>query len=794
MKLLKCYVENFGKLSDFEWSFTDGVNLINEPNGWGKSTFAAFLKAMFYGCETKKDKETGTRDRDQYRPWQGGSFGGSVDFVADGRSYRVMRTFGKTEKGDEFHLYDLNTMLESDAFSENLGEELFDLDAASFKRSIYIAQNDCRFAASDSIHAKLGNLAENTNDINNFESAILMLKNRMNSLTPDRATGSTKKRQKRITELGEELKSYSAAGPALEELERKLELYRNQRTELSKIRKDYADSLELASQSAVRNKLLQEHEGLKENVAELESRLDEYRGIFRGEVPGEDLFREAWDWAGQVETLQNQLMSLNLTEEEQAGYDQAAASFDRLHPTMEEMEEKVALAGNLALVRQNAANLRQQKEMLEANLAQKMREEPQAVKGWKGLLRAGYICEAAGIVGAVVGFLLMDRFGSLPIGPIAGGILILVGIVLLILSAKREKKERLRTQTIEENRVQYQAPIENLCAQYEAIQTQAVAQENDLRTYLEQMHVFCPPEAYQTRIYELRNRLADYDRMTDQVLRLREVRDRRDQARERLADVYQRMGIAGEHTGLDQLAQYRTQAGHYRMIQEQLQAAQAKLTAFETEHGDLIQGQPVTCPYTLDELNRMITDVDRKMEEIRTTVNQLDGQMASLREQLDLASDKEAELADLKELQEQELHKYQVLARTSEFLNEAKESFATKYMGPISEGFAKYYDILLGSVNRDWQVNAHMELQVKEQGNLRDTSSLSAGYRDLVDVCMRLALVDAMYREEKPFLILDDPFVNLDGGKLAHGKALMDALGREYQTIYFTCHESRNLA
>ena len=56
---------------------------------------------------------------------------------------------------------------------------------------------------------------------------------------------------------------------------------------------------------------------------------------------------------------------------------------------------------------------------------------------------------------------------------------------------------------------------------------------------------------------------------------------------------------------------------------------------------------------------------------------------------------------------------------------------------------------------------------------------------------MRLALVEAMYQEEKPFLILDDPFVNLDDDKLEQGKKMLSRLSGEYQTIYFTCHESR---
>ena len=40
-------------------------------------------------------------------------------------------------------------------------------------------------------------------------------------------------------------------------------------------------------------------------------------------------------------------------------------------------------------------------------------------------------------------------------------------------------------------------------------------------------------------------------------------------------------------------------------------------------------------------------------------------------------------------------------------------------------------------------------------------------------------------------LILDDPFVNLDEEKIEHGKAFIREIAKEYQVIYFTCHESR---
>ena len=73
----------------------------------------------------------------------------------------------------------------------------------------------------------------------------------------------------------------------------------------------------------------------------------------------------------------------------------------------------------------------------------------------------------------------------------------------------------------------------------------------------------------------------------------------------------------------------------------------------------------------------------------------------------------------------------------------------------------------------------------------RDVRFFSAGYRDLIGVCMRMALVETMYQAEKPFIIFDDPFANLDQDKMDGALTLLRNIAEEYQILYFTCHESR---
>ena len=84
MRLLRLHIENFGCLSNFDLELQEGLNVLLQENGWGKSTLAAFLRAMFYGLEGERKKGYFENDRLRYKPWNGGHFGGSLEFEAGG--------------------------------------------------------------------------------------------------------------------------------------------------------------------------------------------------------------------------------------------------------------------------------------------------------------------------------------------------------------------------------------------------------------------------------------------------------------------------------------------------------------------------------------------------------------------------------------------------------------------------------------------------------------------------------------------------------------------------------------
>ena len=189
MKLIKCYIENFGKLHNFQYEFQDGLNIIKQQNGFGKTTFATFIKSMFYGLDVGTNVKIEKSDRKRYYPWQGGNYGGNIEFEVNGRKYKIERFFGKKQQEDTFKLYNLETNLESSDYSENIGEEIFKINKSGFERSVYIPQGQVQMEMEDSISAKLGNVLENDNDINTSEDALKALNEAKKFYIKDKGKG-----------------------------------------------------------------------------------------------------------------------------------------------------------------------------------------------------------------------------------------------------------------------------------------------------------------------------------------------------------------------------------------------------------------------------------------------------------------------------------------------------------------------------------------------------------------------------------------------------------------------------
>ncbi len=796
MKLLACHIENFGKLSNLSVNFTDGINVINQSNAWGKSTLAAFLKAMFYGLDAKKEAGAFDKERILYRPWQGGAFGGQLDFEMNGNTFRISRTFGRTEKMDEFHLYDLRTNLECFDYSEDIGAEIFDLDSASFKRSIFIAQNDCVSEVSDRINAKLGNLAENTDDINNFDSASRHLKEILNQLTPDRVTGSIKKRKNYITQLTQELRAFDSAQEGLEGVKRKEQLISIQIDELMGIRQNYAAALVVASEESRKKELYAQYDAMCKEVDEKEAKVNELKEFFPNGVPEKAEFKEQMKNVRTMENKEAELKGLELTINELETWNKLEEMFEEEVPTRQQIDTSLETLTSTDKQKENLASLETHLKLVEQELAVEPEEPVFERVSHKIPMFTGLGIALAGLVTLGLWYFRIFSVANKQYLLVSIVFAILCGAVFCLIGAlqghRTEKERRIWRQAVEEEKESVRAHYKDLKGQVNSLKEHMNQVHGAVGAFLGRFHIYCKVGEYSAKLYELKNQLGEYERLSEKRNESIEARNAYESEKQKIVEFTKKYGygIPEDISGI--LGQYQEKAAEYGVALAAYEEVYKKRNDFEKRQDKSFWTKESICPYSIDELNRMIQQADAKIEELKSAKAQYTKQLEDLQEQLDLRDEKQAELEEQLSQQERDTRKYNIVKLTQEYLMKAKEQFTARYMDPIANGFSKYYQMLTGDNSGAWMIDANINLKMKEQGELRDTRWLSVGYQDLLGVCMRLALVDAMYKEEKPFLILDDPFVNLDKEKVAAGNELLLEVAKEYQVIYFTCHDSRS--
>ena len=137
MRLLSYHIENYGKIHNQDGKFDGNLTEFCEKNGYGKTTLASFIRAMFYGLPTYTTRTKAFDDRQHFYPFNGGQFGGNLTFEMQGKTYKIERFFDKkSAKDDEMKVYCDGAPFTD--FGEEIGKAVFGLDEESFKKTVFI--------------------------------------------------------------------------------------------------------------------------------------------------------------------------------------------------------------------------------------------------------------------------------------------------------------------------------------------------------------------------------------------------------------------------------------------------------------------------------------------------------------------------------------------------------------------------------------------------------------------------------------------------------------------------------
>lgn len=170
----------------------------------------------------------------------------------------------------------------------------------------------------------------------------------------------------------------------------------------------------------------------------------------------------------------------------------------------------------------------------------------------------------------------------------------------------------------------------------------------------------------------------------------------------------------------------------------------------------------------------------------------LTAQMESLREQAKARGEYEREKEELIQEKKRLERRLYAIRTAREILQKTRENLAADYLSGVEKRCVEYARFLQFK-NAEWYFSSDGKGSLEEYGQRRTTEYYSEGERNLLGFCTRLALVEKLYEKEKPVLVLDDPFVHFDGKTLALAKRLVGEITKEWQVLYFTCSQERNL-
>lgn len=725
MKLISLKIENFGKLNNFEINFENNITSIKQENGWGKSTLATFLKAMFYGLSSGS-KELDKNERKKFMPWQGGVFGGSVVFEVGGKTYKLSRFFGATASKDTFSLIDLKTNKPSFDFSSDIGKELFQLDANGFERSIFINNKNLEFPDKDSVIEKLNAMLQNTNDQNNFSSAYEILdkerKKLKNSEIPqlsDRIS-ALKREIDYLNNLKIETDNYLERVVEINELVNSINLC------LEKVNNDLTiaqnqNQISFAKQTKI---------NLENQIKDLQNQIEELKNNFKI-VPSETELITYKQNILNYENNKNKLNELNNRKQEIEN-SKIYSWLNNKKTSCEEIETYIT--------------------KLKANVVTDEKKQNK-ISFFVGL--------AISIIVMVLGGILFVNENKFALIVLVFGLLGLIACVFMFLFSYIKKINQFGV----------------------------VTDNPQVKEFLLNFYKY---DEFDQLLPALVNLQSNWKLYEEKVKSLNEINEKitaLNLQTQKLNDeiYFFKQKFLNKDLPLLFIEETIFKINQFTLT---LNNKQSEYEKFVKDNSELLiknQVQTKSLEVLKTEQNEMFEEKNKLLQELaklETKINQNQNLLEKL-------SELETELTDKEEKLKEKSDKLDTVLKAQKFLEQAQENITSKYLKPMENAFNDVLNTLNVSNFEKFNLDSDLNLTVEQNGKRYEINYLSKGYQNLLEFALRISLVKVLFTNELPFIILDDPFTNIDENKMQMVINLLKAISQKYQIIYLTCHQSR---
>lgn len=666
MKLLKCYISSFGKLKDVSFDFDSGLNTLKEDNGWGKSTLAGFIKAIFYGLSDNK-RSVAENERIKFKPWGATEkFGGYIDFDWAGNAFRIERFFGNKASEDTVKLVDLKTG-KSHSNTENLGKRIFEIDEDGFFSTVYFSQKDFQAKSNTSLTAKFSAVCE-MQDSDAFDKALSKIVDKAKTYKYSGNRGLIVDTKRELYAVNERIEQTSIAARTADGLRKSVELLESEVVKLDKQSAELTEKVTVAGRAEA---VAVKKTGYKELLSK-----------------NEKIVRELYAC--------EKVLSGN-------------------HVSSEEVRSYIDCNNDLSAIEATVKNLSSDVAALESTVNEKRKARKGGRAKYFGIASAlsAAIGAAAAFFNALVGIVFF----------VVAAILFTICLVGFFGDKKEEKQVNDGyLKMLEEKRAEHDKYV-NIYKEY----------SSGLDAFINLFNIPASPDRYSALSYLTK-----------------------------VVDEYQ------------------------RLKKEEAELA-AALSAYKKDR-DVTEEVPFEC----NDISALKSELASVRAQYSAKADELANKRSAIRRQSEIADelpDLESKKADINAKIAQYEEEYDLLVKTAEYMKKADENLKVRYRQPLQESLNKYLSYVADGCKA--LIDIDLVVSVEETDGTKVTDYYSKGYQNLFEICKRFALTDVLFTGEKPFIILDDPFYNLDDEKLSFATDLIKKLSSDYQIIYLICHESR---
>ena len=723
----------FGGLDRRELALKDGLNVITAPNEGGKSTWAAFLRAMLYGVSTKeRDRQGYIAEKNRYQPWSGAAMEGVLDLEWRGEAVTLRRgPRGSAPFAGFQAVYTATGEPVPGLTAENAGELLTGVPREVFERSAFVGQGGAAIDGAPALEARIAALASSGEEDVSYSQVERVLKDWRNRRQHNK-TGLIPRLEGELAQVEDTLARQARAFRLAQEAKRELERLQGERKLL--------ESEQAAHRAAALAERKVRWEAAQADLAQAQAQVDalEAERTRHGAPPDTDTLKRAQE---ELNALNGLRTSRRLAEDQLAQAQTAEA------------EAKTAAADPLF----DGLGPDQAWQRASAD-----REEAGRTPGGAGLLALGGVLLVIGALGAGAAALgLLAAFWNLTANAVlaAGGLsaaLAAAGLALVIAGVLGRKRAAARRA--------------ELLARYGAAAPEDILARAN--AYREKCSAAEAAAGRRQAAEESLAALTERDGTTRAAL-LELVRPFAPE----VTDTFGVSAALSRALSLDQ---------RLATAQVKLEGARALAASLPRPEGEPVQPD-LTPRFDPAETAARLKSAEDELSRLRSGLAMAQGELNTLGDREALSARREELLEELSRRRRE----FDALTAALDALERAHSGLQARFSPALNQVAGAIFARLTGGRYGKVTLTRQFEALAEEADGLlpRRALTLSQGTADQLYLAVRLAVCRLVLPGEDPCpLVLDDALANFDDERMALALDALTELARERQILLFTCH------